>query len=109
MAFVWERSLEIEKESGQTIVEYILLLIVSVSLVMTFYKSATFKSLFGETGSVGMAFKEQTEWGYRHAYLMGARPSPTSAPYSSASSHPSYYNQAASKSRFFGPYDPYPQ
>lgn len=109
MANIWERSLEIKKEAGQTVVEYILLLVVSVSLVMTFYKSATFQSLFGENGSVGVAMKEQTEWGYRHAYIRGVRPAPTSAPYPTASSHPSYYNQSLSTSRFFGPFDPYPQ
>lgn len=100
--------MEVESQRGQTVVEYILLLAVSVSLVITFYKSATFKSLFGEQGAVGQVYKAESEWGYRHAFLAGPKTGATSTPYTSANEHPSYYNSSEGKTRFFGPNDPYP-
>ena len=101
-------ALALKNQQGQTVVEYILLLAVSVSLVMTFYRSSTFKKLFGEQGVVGQVYKRETEWGYRHAYLLGSKEGANSLPYTSAREHPSYFNQSEGQTRFFGPSDPYP-
>ncbi len=100
--------MELERQRGQTVVEYILLLAVSVSLVITFYKSATFKSLFGDQGAIGQTYKMESEWGYRHAFIAGPKSGATSGPYTSAHDHPSYYNPSEGTTRFFGPNDPYP-
>lgn len=92
-------------QQGQTVVEYILLLSVVFALIFTFINSPFYKSMFGENGKLAQGLKSQTEFGYRHGYLMG-RPAgvmPTS--YGGISSHPSY--SAGGSSRFFGPQSPY--
>lgn len=95
-------------QRGQTVVEYILLLAVAMSLVITFYRSETFQKLFGTQGSVSALYKWEAEWGYRHAYLFGKKSGEPYQPYSSAHEHPSYYNATKGESHFFGPSDPYP-
>ncbi len=92
-------------QQGQTVVEYILLLSVAMSLVVTFYKSDTFQKLFGKQGSVGKLYKLEGEWGYRHALLKGRKAGEPRGRYNSAEDHPSYYS--GSDTRFFGPSDPY--
>ena len=88
--------------------EYILLLAVAMSLVITFYRSATFQKFFGEQGELGKAYKSQAEWGYRHGLPKRDKADEGNAPIDSAENHSSYYNQAASETRFFGPKDSYP-
>jgi hypothetical protein len=104
---IWNWAVEMKNEHGQTVVEYILLLAVSVSLVVTIFRSQAFKSLFGTQGSVGKLYKQESEWGYRHAFTVGKTPGEQPIPYPSAEQHPSYYNFSVSESRFFGPSDPY--
>ncbi len=95
----------IKRESGQTVVEYILLLAVAISLVMTFYNSAAYNRLFGAQGSLGMSLKEESEFGYRHAFLLGR--TPAMLPPYVGPLHPSYYDDKNNSTRFFGPRDPY--
>lgn len=97
-----------QNQEGQTVVEYILLLAVSASLVVTLYRSEVFRRFFGPQGSLGVKIKSQSEWGYRHAYMNPSSAGSEPDQYSEASSHPSYYNQASGEGRFFGPKDPYP-
>jgi len=97
----------IKNQQGQSVVEYILLFIVSASLIVTFYRSATFKRLFGDQGQFGQLYKQEAEWGYRHAFLKGRIQGETSDPYPGAESHPSYFNANSGDTRFFGPNDPY--
>lgn len=97
----------IRNQKGQTVVEYILLLAVAMSLVLTFYKSATFQRFFGDQGELGQIYKQETEWGYRHAHING-RYTEKNEPKASAEEHSSYYNSNVSQTRFFGPSDPYP-
>lgn len=99
--------MEIRNQRGQTVVEYILLLAVSASLVVTVYRSSTFQRLFGDNGSVGKLYKLDSEWGYRHAFIGGRTKGESPVPYQSAEQHPSYYNQMKGETRFFGPSDPY--
>lgn len=93
------------KESGQTVVEYILLLSVVFSLIFTFINSDFYKTMFGENGKLAQGMKSQTEFGYRHAYMRGRPTTPMPLIYNGASAHPSYNN--GGKTRFFGPRDPY--
>jgi hypothetical protein len=97
-------------EHGQTLVEYILLLAVAVSLVTTVYNSQAFRKLFGEQGAIGQKMKTQNEFAYRHAfYTSGA--SNTTIPdippnNKDISIHPSY-KEPGEGTRFFGPKEPY--
>lgn len=97
----------INNQRGQTVVEYILLLAVAMSLIVTFYRSATFQRLFGDQGELGQLYKQEAEWGYRHAHISGRKPGP-SLPIESAEDHSSYYNAEKSQTRFFGPNANYP-
>lgn len=87
-------------------VEYILLLAVVVSLVITFTRSEMFNRYFGESGQFGAAIKRNNEFTYRHAYGGGVDVSRTTR---DGGTHPSYYDaEGGGGSRFFGGRDPYP-
>jgi hypothetical protein len=95
-------------QRGQTLVEYILLLSVATSLVLTFYNSRAFKSLFGDQGSLGKNIKQQNEFAYRHAFSVTG-PSRSQVQdidrnNREASIHPSYKGDPT---RFFGPLSTY--
>lgn len=100
-------------EKGQTVVEYILLFSVAISLVLTFYKSAAFRRLFGEQGLLGNQIKTQNEFAYRHAFSASgpSRSRPADLPRNNreGSNHPSYYDNQNSGTRFFGPRSQYGQ
>lgn len=96
----------LKSQRGQTMVEYILLLVVAVSLVLTFYNSRAFQRLFGEQGEVAKNIKSESEFSYRHAFING-RPEGDGAVVRDITQHPSYANPATGDTRFFGPRDPY--
>ena len=98
--------MEISKQKGQTMVEYILLLAVSVSLIVTFVNSDFFKRIFGSQGSLGRMMKEENQFAYRHAFIKN-RSGDISRTNMDGRAHPSYY-QPSGDTRFFGPKDPYP-
>lgn len=101
------RSQKLLSQHGQTVVEYILLLSVSVALVMTFYRSAAFKKLFGENGEVGKLVKSQGEFSYRHAYSRNRPAADIPQNNKDGASHPSYADINQGGTRFFGPRDAY--
>ena len=108
MDFAWSGTVEIKNQRGQTVVEYILLLSVAVSLVTPFYKSATFQKYFGDNGEIGRVYKVEAEWGYRHASMTGRGTTPEgNSPKATAQDHASYYNASKTQTHFFGPSDPY--
>lgn len=98
--------MELRNQRGQTLVEYILLLSVAVSLVLTFYNSAAFKRIFGEQGTFGAKIKYQSEFAYRHAFTTSGpghtRPSDVAQDNKDGSIHPSY-SDLQGETRFFGP------
>lgn len=96
----------LKSERGQTMVEYILLLVVAVSLVLTFYNSKAFQRLFGEQGEVAQNIKSESEFSYRHAFVRG-KPAADIPIQRDISEHPSYKDLSSGKTRFFGPKDPY--
>ncbi len=103
-----------QNQRGQTTVEYILLFAVVVSLVLTVYKSAAFKRIFGEQGEVGLKIKAQNEFSYRHAFhISGAEREPVpdiARDNKDITIHPSYVDlSGGNESRFFGPKEPYGQ
>jgi hypothetical protein len=102
------------QERGQTTVEYILLFVVVISLVLTVYKSAAFRRMFGEQGEIGLKIKAQNEFSYRHAFHIGGaqREAIPDIPRENKdiTIHPSYVDSSsANESRFFGPKEPYGQ
>lgn len=101
----------LKSQKGQTVVEYILLLVVAVSLVLTFYNSETFKRLFGEQGRIGQQIKSQNEFAYRHAFSSSGeqriRPADVSPDNKDGSQHPSYADVTNGGTRFFGPKESY--
>jgi|SRR5690606_13769257 len=101
----------LKSQEGQTLVEYILLLVVAISLVLTFYQSEAFRRLFGEQGRIGQQIKSQNEFAYRHAFsASGAdriRPPDASKDNKDIGQHPSYTDVTNGGTRFFGPRDPY--
>jgi Flp pilus assembly pilin Flp len=96
----------LKNEKGQTMVEYLLLIAVVISLVITFFRSDIFRKLFGPDGSVGQKIKEETEFAYRHAFIQNRPPGPQPAEYNPAV-HPSYH-EPGKDTRFFGPRSLYP-
>ena len=98
--------MEIKSQSGQTMVEYMLLLAVALSLVITFYNSEAFKRLFGNQGSLGKTIKDESEFAYRHAYMRN-KTGDVPRENRNGSVHPSYTNPSGG-SRFFSAKDPYP-
>ena len=100
--------MDLRNQKGQTVVEYILLMAVSVSLIITFINSDIYKRIFGSGGSLGTMIKEQNQFAYRHAYVKRDTPDiPRENP--EGRDHPSYYNQTSGETRFFGPKLAYPQ
>lgn len=93
---------KVKNSSGQTVVEYILLITVVFSLLYTFYNSRFFRETFGTTGNFATGMKNSTEFGYRHAFMHKKPIPPVPATYQGASTHPSY-----SGGRFFGAKEPY--
>jgi hypothetical protein len=101
--------MELKSQSGQTLVEYILLIVVAVSLVLTVYRSAAFRRIFGEQGSLGLQIKSQNEYAYRHA---GPKRTPEAVDvpreHKEGGTHPSYADPDVGSTRFFGPRRAYP-
>lgn len=104
----------LKNQRGQTLVEYILLLSVAVSLVITFYNSEAFRRLFGKNGAVGRNIKQESEFSYQQAYPRSVRkPGTSNEPpedlptIRDINTYPSYKDTADGGTRFFGPREPY--
>lgn len=96
----------LKSEKGQTVVEYILLMVVAFSLALTFYNSRFFKSVFGKDGKLGTKVKSQTEFAFRHGYQSTEQDIP--ADNKEITIHPTYSDTEAGSTRFFGPRKNYP-
>jgi Flp pilus assembly pilin Flp len=103
----------LKSQRGQTMVEYILLLAVVISLVTTFYRSALYNRLFGKNGMIGETMKTKTEFAYRHAFATDRRNGGQTADISktnrSINVHPSYVEPGAGITRFFTSSEAYPK
>ena len=89
MDLVWMENKKLSilnSSSGQSTVEYILVLLVVVSLGYTVFKSKAFEELFGENSSLFAALKVRIEYSYRH----GLSGSTDNSNYTN--SHDSYLN-----------------
>ena len=96
---VWLDNIFLNKQTGQSTVEYILLFAVVAVLVNFVISSDPFTNLFGRDGTFGDVYKRELEYTYRHA-LPGNEA--YSEPNYSSEDHDSY------SGRFFGAKDAYP-
>lgn len=94
----------VKSQKGQSMVEYILLLVVVISLIHTIINSNRFKDLIGKEGRFATKMKGEAQWNYRH----GSPGNGAAVIYSTAKDHPTYYNLSKNMSHFIGPKDPYP-
>ena len=86
-------------QKGQTVLEYIFLLIVVVFILTHFFSSSKFQQLFGEQGQVFEAYRTQMEYAYRNGLPSG--------PVGNAQIHPTY-SPNMGQTRFFGAKGAYP-
>jgi Tfp pilus assembly protein PilE len=89
-------------QRGQTMIEYILLLVVVVSLAGAFLSSDTYKKFVGKDSLLMQKLVRQMSYSYRH----GRQGEVDLSNYSS--DHETYYNRDEGKSRFFTPVEVYP-
>jgi Flp pilus assembly pilin Flp len=96
-----------KNQQGQALVEYILLIVVAASIIITLFNSRAFKRLFGEDGALGTKIKDQNEFSYRHAFYSSDYAKNSRIGEKQISTHPSYKGDKGEETRFFGPKDPY--
>lgn len=89
-------------QRGQSLVEYMLVILVSVSIAYSILNSDLVKDYFGENGTLATNFKLELEYSYRHGIRGRKR---TNKDYNSPN-HDSY--RANGDTRFFGPLQRYP-
>ena len=65
--FYNQRKTLLDNQSGQSMVEYILLLAVVISIVSVVFNSDLFKGYFGDGGQLAQAFRGKIEYTYTHA------------------------------------------
>ena len=87
---------------GQSTVEYILLLVVIMSLASVVFKSRLFQEIFGQDSDFIAALITRMEYSYRHG-RMGEDHN------LNYQGHPTFYNRNRNKSRFFTPVEAYPK
>ncbi|WP_127715144.1 Flp family type IVb pilin [Halobacteriovorax sp. HLS] len=93
--------------SGQSAVEYILLLSVISVLTFSIVNSKRFKDFMGPDSSFFAAIRARIEFTYRHGYDNVIGNDKTNNNYTRI--HETYYNSELSTTRFFTGADGYPQ
>ncbi len=88
------------KNSGQSLVEYILLLSVMTTIIFSVINSRTFQNFFGEDSGFFSNIERYTEYSFRHAREGMNDPS------SYNGNHDSY---RGAESHFFSPAEQYPK
>ena len=97
------KSLVWQNNSGQSVVEYILLLFVVMTLVFTLVNSQAFQGIMGEDSEFFERLAKQQEYAFRHTHLIEINDDS-----SYTGPHHSYLNPNSNKSRFFSGVTPYP-
>jgi hypothetical protein len=93
------------KNSGQTLVEYLLMMLLVVGVMSVIYKSQIFQENIGKNGSFNLSLVALMKYSYRHA-LPGKKVEQYPPNYTS-SKHDSYQIES-NNTRFFGPAQGYP-
>ncbi|MBT3585283.1 MAG: hypothetical protein HN509_10270 [Halobacteriovoraceae bacterium] len=91
----------LKSEAGQSVVEYVLLLVVVTSLAFTVFNSAAWKKFMGKDSGFFAQMRQKMQYSYRHG-LEGFDDT------SNFVKHDTYFNPAEGTSRFFLAKEPYP-
>lgn len=106
MGLVWNlgKGLEMKilNQKGQSTVEYILLLVVVVSIATALMNSATFKKFVGKDSALMQKMVKQMSYSYRHGRLGQDDTSNYNG------EHETYFDKSTGSSRFFTPRSSYP-
>ncbi len=104
-----QNSFFLKDEKGQSVVEYILLLVVVSALSITVLNNRKFKEFVGGETGLFVAIRKSMEYSYRYGRELNA-----DADYDAAMSfnyqsnkHDTYFNTKENTSRFFGGAEPY--
>ena len=93
-----------KKKKGQSTVEYILLLVVVMSIASAIFKGAGFNRIFGPNGTIATEYRKQLEFSYRHGFIKSGAAG--EKPDYGNGKHESY--RSNTNSRFFSAQTPYP-
>ena len=97
---------QIDNEKGQSVVEYILLLSVVMTLVYFILTNQRFKELIGADSQYIQALRNYLEYSYRFTH---PAPNNTRTQFTGyGGNHHSYYNQSKGESHFYGLVERYP-
>lgn len=102
MGDVWmelQKTALLDNQDGQSVLEYLLLLIVIISLVAVVFRSDAFKSVFGSQSPVFDSLRDLTKFSYRHGHEGRDSDSVTDNSYGSI--HELYTDRETGGSRFF--------
>ena len=91
------------KQVGQSTVEYVLLLLVVVTLAYTVFNSRAFKGLLGEDSKFFEAVFKKIAYAYRHGRADDEEDR------LDLTRHNTFYNKQENRSRFFSPAETYPR
>ena len=94
-------------QSGQSVVEYILLVAVLISFVFLVFSSQRFKNLFGTDSEFSRSFANRLSCQYRFASSTMVNNCTNINRNYQGRIHPSYF-PTGGQTRFFGPRSPYP-
>ena len=97
---------KIQSESGQTIIEYILMSLLVSGIMIGVWRSNFFQDLLGPSGRVTNSLTSMMRFSYRHAITGKKKEVYSDSDYESPA-HLSYKDQEGS--RFFGPAEGYPR
>ena len=86
-------------QSGQSAVEYILLMAMIASLFVTVFRSQAFSRFFGNNSGFFNAIAQRISLDYRYSTVIDAGDAISGAP---LPNHPSFAQPNGSSSRFFG-------
>lgn len=93
-----KKNSKILNKSGQSTVEYILLLVVIVTFISTVFNSRPFQEFFGEDSSFFTAIAKGIRLNYRYASVV---PESDDIGLSPVKTHPSFYSNDDGASRYF--------
>lgn len=99
-----QRKFDLLNQAGQSTVEYILLMVVLMTMGLAFFKSNAFENFFGPNSGVFTAIARKMEFSYRYGHN-GIED--TYGENYTSEGHEAYFNNEEGKSRFFAPIQPH--
>jgi hypothetical protein len=90
------------RNDGQSTVEYVLLLMVVVTLSLSVFRGRKFQEFFGKDSEFFIAMGKRIEFAYQHGYE-----GPDTGPVNYNGNHPTFFDPSTGSSRFFIQESPY--